>query len=411
MHTSTGRPPLKALLGLGLLVLAAHLWLLAGGLPGLRVDVRPEDSAHGPQSTSGQSATPDDSTPAAERTIRPASVQVSAVRWLSPPQSLPEPSVRPVQPSRPPPPPRRTRAEQAPVQPPVEHAPRPQEDIARSDAPQAPSEVPVQEDPSPAEPGLPSMPAPPGTEATDEALAIAQAPVPTEGSELARSAAPPAPADPPPSMTLDYDIQGKAKGLSYSADAQLQWRNEGPNYSARLSISAFLLGSRVQVSEGRMGPDGLQPERFGDRRRGTEKAAHFDPAGQRIRFSSNAPDAPLLPGAQDRLSVFLQLGALLQARPDAFATGSTIELQVAGTGQADVWRFEVGEVETLDLPIGRIDGLRLVRAPRHEHDSTVEIWLARHQSHVPARIRITEPDGTQADQRLRRFTMLVPTPS
>ena len=42
------------------------------------------------------------------------------------------------------------------------------------------------------------------------------------------------------------------------------------------------------------------PERFADRSR-SEKAAHFDAANQRIRFSNNAPDAELRPGAQDRL--------------------------------------------------------------------------------------------------------------
>ena len=36
----------------------------------------------------------------------------------------------------------------------------------------------------------------------------------------------------------------------------------------------------------------------------------------RISFSNNAPDAALQAGAQDRLSVLLQLGAMLAADPD-----------------------------------------------------------------------------------------------
>ena len=127
-----------------------------------------------------------------------------------------------------------------------------------------------------------------------------------------------------------------------------------------------------------------------------------------IRFSNNAPDATWLPGAQDRLSLFLQLGALLQARPDAYPSGSTIELQVAGTGSADIWRFEIGQVEPLSLPAGTVSALRLVRSPRQEHDNTVEVWLAPAHRYLPARIRITDADGSQADQQLLQLPPQLP---
>jgi hypothetical protein len=158
----------------------------------------------------------------------------------------------------------------------------------------------------------------------------------------------------------------------------------------------------VQTSRGRLDAKGLSPERFGDKRRGNERAAHFDAAGQRIRYSNNAPDTPLLPGAQDRLSVFVQLAALFQARPQAYAAGQTIRLQVAGTGDADTWVFQVGPEETLALPAGTLQARRLTRGPRNEHDNTVDIWLAPDLQHLPVRIRITEPNGDMADQRLRQ---------
>ena len=239
-------------------------------------------------------------------------------------------------------------------------------------------------------------------------------PAPQDDTILAAAGTTPArtqpPAQLPASVRLGYDIRGKAKGLGYSADAQLQWLVEGPRYTAELEISAFLVGSRVQTSQGSVGPQGLLPLRFGDRRRGAEKAAHFDHARQLIRFSNNAPDVPLQPGAQDRLSVFLQLGALLQARPQAYPEGASIAVQVASTGGAEVWQFQVGALQSLALPAGTVPARRLLREPRRDYDSTVEVWLAPSLQHLPVRIRVTEHDGSLADQLLRQMPPQLPSP-
>jgi len=169
-----------------------------------------------------------------------------------------------------------------------------------------------------------------------------------------------------------------------------------------MEMKVFLLGSRVQTSTGRVGPAGLSPERFADKSR-SEKAAHFDAELGRVRFSNNAPDATLLPGAQDRLSLFLQIAGLLQARPQAYASGQTIEMQVVGTGDADLWRFEVGDEVTLALPAGEVRARQLKRLPRKEFDSTVEMWLAPGLQHLPVRLRVTQANGDVADQQLSRM--------
>lgn len=162
----------------------------------------------------------------------------------------------------------------------------------------------------------------------------------------------------------------------------------------------LFLGSRVQTSRGGVGPEGLRPERFADRR-SSERAAHFDREGGRIRFSNNAPSAPLLPGAQDRLSLFLQLAGLLRAR--TFQEGESITFQVAGIGDAEPWRFDVGPLETLALPAGTLQARRLSRTPRKSHDSTVEVWLAPSLDHLPVRLRVAQANGDFADQRLARL--------
>ncbi|MFP8836280.1 DUF3108 domain-containing protein [Hydrogenophaga sp. XSHU_21] len=218
-------------------------------------------------------------------------------------------------------------------------------------------------------------------------------PPPADGKALA----PAPPSLPPPSARLQYEVFGQAKGFDYRADGVLDWRLDGQAYEARLELSMPLLGKRVQTSRGSVGPDGLRPDRFADQRR-SERATHFERTASRIRFSNNAPEAELMPGAQDRLSLFLQLGGLVRAQ--ARAAGDVITFQVAGVGDAEVWQFEVGELETLRLPAGEVQARAFKRTPRKPHDSTVEVWLAPAMNHLPVRLRVTQANGDLADQRL-----------
>lgn len=398
----SGAPRWPVLLSLSGAVLAAHLWLLAGDLPlgtGNRPDGTPSTpSAHGAD-TAAPTTTP--GTVAGPAPFRVPAVTVSAVRWIPPAPAAAAPTASASTAARSAPTAER-RAAAAPERPKLRDeiaiaTPQPVEEEPADDPATA---APAAEPPPAESPAAPPTP-PPVAEAepaTELAAATALAAV--------RPATSPPPAHVPGSVELLYDISGQAKSLRYSADARLRWQVDGSRYEAELEISAFLVGSRVQTSRGRLGAAGLEPERFGDRRRSTEKAAHFDNASQRIRFSSNAPDAPLRPGAQDRLSVFLQLAGLLNARPEAYADGAHLSLQVAGTGSAEEWRFHIGPLQDVQLPAGQVSARKLTREPRHEHDSRIEIWLAPALQHLPVRIRVTEADGGQADQRLRQLPTL-----
>jgi hypothetical protein len=218
---------------------------------------------------------------------------------------------------------------------------------------------------------------------------------------LASPAAAPLPrSEPPPSTQLLYDVSGRASGFEYSAKGVLDWRLGPQGYEARMEVSMPLLGSRVQISQGTTGPEGLRPTRFADQRKNKEKAAQFERSTQRIRFSNQAPEAELMPGAQDRLSLFMQLAGLMRAQPRQ--EGEAMGFQVAGTGDAEPWRFDVGPLETLTLPAGNIEARRLLRAPRKDQDTRVEVWLAPSLGHLPVRLRVTQPNGDMADQRLAK---------
>lgn len=202
----------------------------------------------------------------------------------------------------------------------------------------------------------------------------------------------------PGSVRLAYAVSGRSRGRDWLVDGQLLWRHDGSQYEAQLEYSAPLLPSRTQRSTGRITAQGLAPQRFSDRTR-SEQATHFQRDTGTLVFSSNAPPQPLLPGAQDRLSVFLQLAAMLAAEPARFPAGTAIAVQTVGTRDAQPWLFTVEGDETLDLPGGRVDTRKLVRQPRGEYDILVELWLGTAMDYIPVRIRLTQPNGDCVDQQ------------
>ena len=205
----------------------------------------------------------------------------------------------------------------------------------------------------------------------------------------------------PDSAKLKYQVNGQAKGLNYWASAELNWQQDGKDYEARLEVSAFLLGSRVQVSKGTIGAEGLMPTRFGDKTR-SELAAHFQRDKGIVSFSANSPDAPLLKGAQDRLSVVLQLSSLLAADPTRFPLGTMLSFQTVSQREAEVWQFLVEKEELLQLPFGEINAIKLNRKPRREFDQQIELWFAPTLGYLPVRLRITNADGDFVDQLLSK---------
>jgi hypothetical protein len=204
----------------------------------------------------------------------------------------------------------------------------------------------------------------------------------------------------PASAVLSYKMQGQAKGLTYWANGELLWQQDGQRYDAKLEVSAFLIGTRTQTSTGTLGPEGLMPTRFGDKSR-SELAAHFQRDKNIISFSANSPSVPLLKGAQDRLSVIIQLGALLAGDPARYPTGTMLSFQTASQREAEVWQFSVEKEETLQLPYGTVVAVKLNRSPRREFDQRIEVWLAPEFGYLPVRLRVTNANGDWIDQTLK----------
>ncbi len=207
----------------------------------------------------------------------------------------------------------------------------------------------------------------------------------------------------PASTRLAYKMTGSAKGLTYYANAELVWNNAGSSYDASMTVSALFLGSRSMTSSGRLGAEGLAPTRFSDKSR-TEVAAHFEPDKGQISFSANTPSVPWVKGAQDRMSVFFQLGGMLAGNPAGFPAGASIVLYTVGPRDADTWTFVVQAEEKLDLPYGEVSTLKLARQPRREFDQTIELWYAPALGYLPVRSKITQHNGDFVDQQLSALT-------
>ncbi|MCZ8293369.1 MAG: DUF3108 domain-containing protein [Hylemonella sp.] len=252
--------------------------------------------------------------------------------------------------------------------------------------------------------------------ATPETPMATPAPPPDEPAPAQEAAAAPAPlaaasapATPPPvevqafipgSLRLKYALRGELSSLTYQASGELLWAHDGQNYEARMEVGAFLLGSRVQHSRGRITPAGLQPQRFVDRVR-QDRVAEFDQTQGQIRFSEGAPPVALPQDAQDQLSVFVQLGSLISTTPQRYPRGTAITLPAVGVYGPESWSVVVEDEETLSLPGGELRALKLSRAPTRADEPRAEIWLAPALGWLPARIRLSQENGDFIDQQWR----------
>jgi hypothetical protein len=222
------------------------------------------------------------------------------------------------------------------------------------------------------------------------AVAMGTAAASAVAAEPARQYAFPAPA------LVKYEVRATVKGMSLNLNGELLWQHDAKNYNARLEFSHFLLGSRMQTSKGQLGPQGLEPLRFGDKVR-SEVAAHFDRAAAKVTFSANTPDVPLTPGMQDQLSAVLQLSAMLAAEPQRYPAGTEIPFQAVGPRSVETWTFTVGEAEKLSMPGGDLQAIKLSRPPTGPYSNRADIWFAPSQGYLPVRIRLTEANGDIAD--------------
>ena len=111
------------------------------------------------------------------------------------------------------------------------------------------------------------------------------------------------------------------------------------------------------------------------------------------------PEVPLLPGTQDRLSIFYQVGLMARARPRDFTAGSQFSVPLASMKTIDRPRFTVVGEEKVRTSGSDVAALRFnVRNEDDPTDPVIDAWLAPAMSMLPARIRVEDEDGKVVDQ-------------
>ena len=214
----------------------------------------------------------------------------------------------------------------------------------------------------------------------------------------------------PNNTQINYSLTGQERGLTYHATGALKWQvkvgDDLPkSYEAELRVRAFLVGNRVWRSVGQLSEGGLAPKRYSDSWRG-ERAAHFETDQQKISFSGNLPSAPLLPGAQDQVSLFIQMAAAVASQN--FTTGAEVMVQTATARDAVNWTLTYKADEFIEVNGDRLETQRWLCLPRGKFDSQIEMWLAKSLAGLPARIKISQVSGNFIDMEMRSSEPLPP---
>jgi hypothetical protein len=270
--------------------------------------------------------------------------------------------------------------------------------------------VPVETAAAPLEPLLapaitpPSAPSPPAP--TAEPVQATPAPAPTPSLAAAEVGVPPPAFTALSSGRHMYKVIVSKKGNPIQGEARLTWQQDGEKYALELSIAAPIELLNYK-SSGALTPQGLMPLDFYDKTVfKSTVAAHFVYAQNKITFSTTPNETELIPGAQDRNSILMQIAGLLAADPARYTPGTTFSIQIVNAREAEPWLFTVNEPETLNLETGSQIAWRLTRNPRREFDRKIELWFVPAMNYLPVRYRQTESNGDYQDMVWRNTQVL-----
>jgi hypothetical protein len=254
----------------------------------------------------------------------------------------------------------------------------------------------------------PAVPAPPPA-----------APAPAPAAETPAPAEPTAPAAPemrrykvdmPPPASITLDVARTDKdGTEWSGEALLAWQLNDDTYKIQVEAGIRVVFTRVNLvvlhSEGAVAASGFAPIKMTEKRRGRSlTATHFDWGQNKVTFSASQAAYPLVPGAQDKASVPLQLSAI--ARGDVKQLSGDIDIFVGEDRDAAVYRFNVVGQEEIETGLGKLQTWHLTRPPQPgSYKSTLDIWLAPQHGWYPVRIRNTEANGAVTTQTVNNIVL------
>ncbi len=168
-------------------------------------------------------------------------------------------------------------------------------------------------------------------------------------------------------------------------------RAEGP-------LKLFLDDTVTLQSEGRVGPEGLVPLRFEQRRaRDASRDIHaaFDWPASRLRseYRGESRAEPLPAGTQDRLSVMYQF---MNLRPDS----NEVRVHMSNGRKVERYNYRKVDESTLATPAGEFATVHFERVLDSPDDGQAQLWLAKDRFNLPVRVVFMDAKGLKLDQQL-----------
>lgn len=204
----------------------------------------------------------------------------------------------------------------------------------------------------------------------------------------------------PPPFEARYELR---KGPLTLGEARLTFeRPGGDRYRYRMhtrpvGLTRLLYSAEVrELSEGRIVDDGFRPERYRYDRRGGDRAREaelrFDWAAGKV--TNDVGDHPwrmaITGDTLDRVVSPLQLMHDLEVR----GTGSRLTYRIADGGELKTYRLEVEARETVRVPAGRFEALRIVRYDT-DSDRETRLWCAPELGYLAVQVEQWE-DGDRS---------------
>lgn len=243
------------------------------------------------------------------------------------------------------------------------------------------------------------------SEIADQKPAETQAPI---GEETV-AAAPEFKLRVPESVEMQMEItHTKVNGNPTTGVGSLSWERANDKY--RLSIEAGInllitnLNLLTITSEGHIDLFGLTPVISNDiRRTRPATAIHFNHTDKTISFSASNKIVAMENGAQDAVSVLLQLAAIGNAKEAQLTAGREFSIQVAEGRDATPFLFRVIGEEEIDSKLaadtGKLMTIHVSRPPKPGfYNSQLDIWFAPSIGWYPVQIRNTESNGSITNQ-------------
>ena len=151
-------------------------------------------------------------------------------------------------------------------------------------------------------------------------------------------------------------------------------------------------------SRGAIGAEGLVPRSFTEQRGDKYKvSAEFDWPAREVMLTDALGEIsrePVVPRAQDRLSMIYQL-AFSRDRPPA-----EFSVQVADGRHLSDYTFRLVGTENVATGIGEVKALHYAKV-LSGNDTAFDFWLGIEHRLLPVRVSYADKDGTRFEQSLR----------